>query len=85
MAIPPTLQPLDTAPKDGTDVMLWVNDAKHGWVAWEGRAVFREAYRLSATGDPDAISPAGWFWPEFEIYHGNFFVATHWSPKPSLA
>ena len=72
---------IETAPKDGTRVMLWVNDDVHNWVAWEGCAEFQEAY-LAFAAVPPVMEPAGWFWPDFELYNGITLTATHWSELP---
>jgi hypothetical protein len=77
------LNPIATMPPyTWMRVMLWAYDGhKNRWIAWEGKAVFRETYTARAHSPPVEV-PTGWHWPDFEIYHGITFTATHWSPAP---
>lgn len=68
-----TWQPIETAPKDGTEFQAWCVQAGVG--RWESRCRFdpkTEAFEIWGRIDYDQD---GW-----DIYPG--FVPTHWMPFP---
>lgn len=59
-------QPIETAPKDGTDVLLWVVDGARGWASLE--VGFYEHDE--------------WFAPDYRPIELYAYRATHWMPLP---
>jgi hypothetical protein len=67
-------QPIETAPKDGTFIILYCpEDGSQWWASWQGGyswfgcdecGLRREGYSL---GDPNVVT--GWF-------------VSHWQPRP---
>lgn len=68
-----TWQPIETAPKDGTEFQAWCVYEGHGW--WEPRAKFNENETFVVWGRVD-YDMEGW----------DFLCApnrpTHWMPHP---
>lgn len=63
-------QPIETAPKDGTQVLLirWVPDTRrHGWMDIDRWATKEE----------------GRGWVGFGSFNPEFWPATHWMPLPA--
>lgn len=73
-------QPIDTAPKDGTEVFLYVpGDSLHPTAGrYKTREYFSEEY-----DDPD-YQEEGWYW-SFGYpsdFHQEVLTPTHWMPLP---
>lgn len=69
-------QPIETAPKDGTEFQAWLileNDKLHGF--WEPRCKYNEDGILGIWGRID-YDEEDWDYTYFQL------VPTHWMPLP---
>jgi hypothetical protein len=74
-------QPIETAPKDGTRVLVWGEPSGHEGEdehrvvsAWWGRLV---------AGQQEDENGEGWRFCSFDGgYYGEVYDATHWMPLP---
>jgi hypothetical protein len=77
-------QPIETAPKDGTWVLLFGGKAGEDW--WEEKEVggppMRVAQWWPVTADNNY--DGGWQFANYDSgYYGEVSGATHWMPLPS--
>lgn len=66
-------KPIETAPKDGTPILVWVGDRLHEAI-WDA-----DAYD-PATGDFSGLWMARW--TEIDSYGVSIEGVTHWMPLP---
>lgn len=76
-----TWEPIDTAPKDGTEVDLYVSAVVPR--GGEERPGYRLcncqwAHEVGSESDPEWLDQ--WGNPVEEDFHGGAYVATHWMP-----
>jgi hypothetical protein len=77
MTPPITWQPIETAPKDGTRVLLVVRPEGYGPVVCGGCFMVRRSYRF------DQIQSESARW-EFDLNYGGDDRPSHWMPLPDL-
>lgn len=72
------LQPIETAPADGTKILVW---ARWDWDAMDGDNCDEDyAFQVASWGD---YSNEGGFWSEsFNPYSDKAVNPTHWMPLP---
>ena len=76
-------RPIETAPKDGTEVLAWREDSG----AFIARYTCMEAFMTSSElvgYDDDTIFQSDWFYADFvqgDRLEGNL-MPTHWMPLP---
>lgn len=76
-------QPIETAPKDGTEVLAWREDAGIFLARWTSPEEFCTSDELEALSEADAAQE-DWFAADFvqgsRLDDG--LVPTHWMPLP---
>jgi hypothetical protein len=80
-------QPIETAPKDGTEILAWRDDAGVMLVRYTSMDAFLTETELSRHGyraDDEAVAEEDWFYSDF--VHGGRLAGdetpTHWMPLP---
>ena len=68
-------QPIETAPKDGTEFQAWVRGSDGAMSWWDPRCRYNEEGAFESYGHID-----------YDIYGWDscpFWVPTHWMPQPT--
>jgi hypothetical protein len=76
-------QPIETAPKDGTEILGYRSDAGIMIIRWTSPAEFLTDRELETLDEEDALQE-DWFYADF-IAGGRLEydeVPTHWAPLP---
>src|SRR3546814_19090755 len=77
-------QPIETAPKDGTEILGWRDDCGTLVVRWDTPINFLTERELEGLAEESANSE-GWFYADFVAggrLDGEREVPTHWTPLP---
>lgn len=78
-----TWRPIDTAPKDGTEVLAWREDSGAFIASFTSADAFPMSQSEIDELDEEALFAEDWFtqWPQALRLEGNE-VPTHWMPLP---
>lgn len=76
-------QPIDTAPKDGTEILAWRDDSGTLLVRWTSLAEFLTDSELEEY-DEETTYRDDWFYADFVVGGRLEYdcVPTHWMPLP---
>ncbi len=80
----PVWLPIETAPKDGTEILCWRNDCGHFIGSYTSPDGFPLTQAELDALDDDTLCKADWFtqWPDARRLEGCE-VPTHWQPLPA--
>lgn len=77
-------QPIETAPKDGTEIIVWREDAGTFMARWIEPANFLTEKEIENWSEHDVWEP-DWFYADF-VSGGRLEPGpTHWTPLPQKA
>ena len=80
-------QPIETAPKDGAEILGWREDCGVLLIRWSAPAYFMTTDEMekAASGDDDWMDAEDWFCADFiaGCRLEDTEAPTHWMPLPS--